>query len=108
LDADLESDLKQFPEYEDSNSWFPFASKNELILATLLSFPERPSKGFLTFLWKMMKCLGVQDLPSLDQVQKRLDTLSSQFDTKEANTPSGSIFHYIRPSSIIAFFWIYL
>lgn len=102
LYCDWESDLKQFPDYQDSNSWFPFSSKNELILATLLSYPERPSKGFLSFLWKMMKCLGVRDLPSLHQLQKKVDSLPAQFVTEEAETPSGSIFHYIRPSSIIA------
>jgi hypothetical protein len=85
------------------SEWFPFSSKEELLLAALLSYPDRPSKGFLEFLWGIFFSLGLHNLPSLQKVEKILCELPNHIKTREAITlESNSVFHYIPPSGLIA------
>jgi hypothetical protein len=102
---DRESDFHAFPctneSSSDANVWFPFKDKTEVILSTLLSHPDRPSKGFLEYLWKIMKLIGVH-LPSLKNLQKSLSKISSKLKIEESITESGSIFYYIPPSNILS------
>jgi hypothetical protein len=64
--------------------WFPFSSKQELVLSALLSHPDRPSKGFLKFLWEIFFCLGLHNLPSLKKIEKLISELPNNIKTKEA------------------------
>jgi hypothetical protein len=90
----------QFPSAQ--SEWFPFSNKQELVLSALLSHPDRPSKGFLKFLWGIFFCLGLNNLPSLKKIEKIISQLPNSIKTKEAITQeSNSVFHYIPPSALI-------
>jgi hypothetical protein len=91
------------PDFDiNMNAFFPFANKIDAVLSTLLSYPDRPSKRFLEHLWKILKLLGIRDLPSLKHLQKIISNLPNKIKPMRTITPSGAVFHYVSPSALIA------
>ncbi|KIJ40446.1 hypothetical protein M422DRAFT_49166 [Sphaerobolus stellatus SS14] len=92
-------------DHQKSN-WFPYPNKTMFLIDLLDNLPRpRLSKSHLVFLFWMLKQLGVQDVPSIDQLrdmQKKLKDQCGGITTQRFQSDLGNIFYVNELAELIA------